>query len=807
MADDGQAKIIDGAQSETGQPQPVVRADSDKPDVRTARRVKKPQTPQADQSAAQASQSDAQAPITPEPVESASLQPAPAIKYDVTVVEQGDSYKLKITVDGGGVFFYAGGENLLHYAGQPAEWPSGLSRQEILFAYRPISELNTLRTKYGGDIAAAQKKEADFGTLERLMVQLFADRARLEGSLAAVRADGAAVEETYGKAQKQIAYLQEELKRASGSNLEKDMAVVSSGGEAIENAHRDVLAQSADLKDRLGRVPPVADKDLENKVGAEKIPEAVSTSVSKEPVPEGEAEFAARMNERAPAEKLYSITVSYQDGRFGIDDVEIKGLRPADTLARILEAYGKASSKFPNGMKFAKIRISGRQDALPTSMTLGELLLVDGALPFLDVYSPSIEEEAADIFGEPVTLASTPGKATKILNKKGETLAVNINGEFYKISDAFSEIRDGVEGPFYVNAVTGDLAPKELDAELEAAFEHVMSPPSGKDKAKGTPPLSGLPPSVPKKLEPQNNFDPDTGIATYVIDGNPMRYTVGYFGGVSVVEKPATRFAAEWQQRIVRNNLKALQEFYFAQQVKAKHQLRVSPRTAPSAEEDFGVIEPVKRIDIGGDEDAGAGSLEAKLNMPENTATQKVVQDIADLTAILKPQLTELEGKGADVTHIRSMLVDVDRFCAEGNYTMAMQTATKAVEAIKAGYTGQLAEDNIKTDSTVGGDAGGDADSIIKGIAPVAEESYECPSCGAEVGAADTKCKGCGVEFESDEADSAHSNDETNKPVAKPVASEASEALLPFDCARCGGAVGAKDKKCSYCGAEFEPVA
>ncbi|MGQ9583702.1 MAG: hypothetical protein ACUVV6_09380, partial [Thermoplasmatota archaeon] len=40
-------------------------------------------------------------------------------------------------------------------------------------------------------------------------------------------------------------------------------------------------------------------------------------------------------------------------------------------------------------------------------------------------------------------------------------------------------------------------------------------------------------------------------------------------------------------------------------------------------------------------------------------------------------------------------------------------------------------------------------------IAMTEDEEFECPDCGATVGAEDTKCPSCGVEFASEEEEAA----------------------------------------------------
>jgi parallel beta-helix repeat protein len=80
------------------------------------------------------------------------------------------------------------------------------------------------------------------------------------------------------------------------------------------------------------------------------------------------------------------------------------------------------------------------------------------------------------------------------------------------------------------------------------------------------------------------------------------------------------------------------------------------------------------------------------------------------------------------------------------------------------------------------------------------EETYECPDCGAELGADDTTCSSCGAEFEDDEED----EDEDSEEDTEEESEEGDEDDEGFECPDCGADLGDEDTVCSSCGAEFE---
>jgi DNA-directed RNA polymerase subunit RPC12/RpoP len=124
----------------------------------------------------------------------------------------------------------------------------------------------------------------------------------------------------------------------------------------------------------------------------------------------------------------------------------------------------------------------------------------------------------------------------------------------------------------------------------------------------------------------------------------------------------------------------------------------------------------------------------------------------------------------------------------EGEVVEETEGAEDRVIAPSAGPSTRLGE----SVSAAGAEAG-------VGAVSASEETYECPDCGAELGADDTVCSSCGAEFEDDEEDEYEDSEEGTEEESKEKDEDEG-----FECPDCGADLGADDTVCSSCGAEFE---
>ncbi|MBI4095699.1 MAG: hypothetical protein HY438_02465 [DPANN group archaeon] len=402
-------------------------------------------------------------------------------------------------------------------------------------------------------------------------------------------------------------------------------------------------------------------------------------------------------------EKKYSVHVSYKGGQRPMD---IHGLKPTDTLARVLEAYKELNKdNFPEGLQHAKIMPDGGLGAMPLDMTIGEFSIRFDS-DFV-IYVPDLEERASDAFKQPVTLLPTRGKARQLIGEGGKVIGAELNGEFYVLSG------DG-HADFYENAITKEIAPGELESALDLAFEVAENgagaarKPSGKLTEQTTFAMPGK--DLTSKLQgdsqdeqTKNSFDPKTGIATYDFGGgNLVEYKVGWLGQMKILMYEThgdTNMA-----RLVQQHRVALQDFYLAEREKARLASRDASRLIPPP---------------------------PPMSMP----LPSLEEDNVDSSDVPPPPPPP-------------------------------------------------ADDEDKSEAN-----GADKDD---------EEEYECPACGATVGASDTRCGKCGAEFDSDEGETAQ------PPQAPlPLAPSAQSSEEKFQCHECGDEVGATDKVCKKCGTLF----
>jgi RNA polymerase subunit RPABC4/transcription elongation factor Spt4 len=113
----------------------------------------------------------------------------------------------------------------------------------------------------------------------------------------------------------------------------------------------------------------------------------------------------------------------------------------------------------------------------------------------------------------------------------------------------------------------------------------------------------------------------------------------------------------------------------------------------------------------------------------------------------------------------------------------------KAIDDILSSIVGKDESSKLLEDiRTIGKESDlNDEDEVITADEPDAEEeevseegaAFECPSCGSMVGADETSCPNCGVEFAEEEA-------------------------LEFECPVCNAPVAANADNCGNCGVKFE---
>ena len=407
------------------------------------------------------------------------------------------------------------------------------------------------------------------------------------------------------------------------------------------------------------------------------------------PMPDAEPK-----EQKAQAGGAYTVNVMYEGGQFPLRIVTA----PDQTLAGILETYKDVQkAHLPKGIDYLKIVLAGERNSLgsPPGTPIERMAKVGMSLD-VEVYIPDLEERASDIFKQPVTLASTSGRAQKVLDIKGTVIGAELVGQFYVRSGEGSEV-------FYENVATKGIAQSTWEKEIILAFEVVEPtlPPQAKDKGTGQKTsgkqdedLTGRLQGDSQDEQLKSSFDPKTGIAIYVLPNGTdfVKYKPGFFGGIKVIGSTHIPLGP---------HKKALRDFYVEEQAKAK-------RTSPPQPSPPPMVPPPSPP-------------------PLDSSRLKFGEEVTPPPPLPPPpadDADESEGSGAGKDD-------------EEEYECPSCGAGVNADDIKCDKCGaEFADEDLETAPHP------------PPPAKSSEEVFECPSCGARVGKDDTKCGKCGAEFD-----------------------------------------------------------
>ncbi|MBI2040679.1 MAG: zinc ribbon domain-containing protein [DPANN group archaeon] len=495
-----------------------------------------------------------------------------------------------------------------------------------------------------------------------------------------------------------------------------DKGIVLKDGRKLEEAFPDVAFDVTNIAQLCSKFYSAVGEAKQAELGAritalstekasleERLGQLESFTPPAPPAP-GRAPDAQTPEQSGVASVKYLVRVSYEGGRW---PAEIKDLNPDATLEYVLRVYKEMNKdNLPGKIQHLKIALAGERSSAPRwpSDTPLEYITKGGTSLELEVYMPDLQERASDAFGTPVQLQASSGRAQKVLNRFGKLAGAELDGEFYiQSGDGHAE--------FYENVVTKEIAPGELEIVLDLAFE--SAPPL---RAPALPPLSYAPAPPPvreerplpllppqfsrpagageagrsgaglESLVPKNSFDRDTRIATYVMpdSGGVIRYKVGLFGRIKVVEAESSILTHE-----IEKNRRQLQEFYYSElDKKDGGSARLPPPPARPLLARAPALPPLSYAPA----------------PPPVREERPLPPSLPPAEPEPKSQTPADSGEGAD-----------DR---------------------------KRAADKSADEGSKEGGAGGESDKDDEG------EQFECPACGWNVSAAETKCPKCGVEFE-----------------------------------------------------------